>query len=345
MRAWRPSRRCSTMARTTSVPPIVREERREAGPDASIPFGSPRKAEAFRGSPWIGVSKPKLRGASPGSPPGAEAPWRFTCGSPIQAEACPGSPFGSLLSAEAASSSPFGSLLRPKPWQFSRSPAPAEAFASSPSVPRVRPKPWRFAFPEIPCQPQLVGSFGRNLVPAEAGRSSRFGSPSRPKPWRFTSEAPCRPKPIGFSGLGFPSEPKPFRFSFGGSVKPKLLVPPGCSTKLAGPCKSEGASPLRPHGGGFVSRPRRDVSNLRLRSDPKPFPAAAWSFVPRGDRPGHNWNLSWESESAKPNLPVDNKDNGGRIHPWRPTRLRGSADPALGRRFGCAQDASPDAAP
>jgi hypothetical protein len=58
--------------------PFVREERREAGPYASIPFGSPRKAEAFRGSPWIGVSKPKLRGASPGSPPGAEAPWRFT---------------------------------------------------------------------------------------------------------------------------------------------------------------------------------------------------------------------------------------------------------------------------
>ena len=78
VRAWRPSRRGSTMARTTSVPLIVREERREAGPYASIPFGSPRKAEAFRGSPWIGVSKPKLRGASPGSPPGAEAPWRFT---------------------------------------------------------------------------------------------------------------------------------------------------------------------------------------------------------------------------------------------------------------------------
>jgi hypothetical protein len=90
-----------------------------------------------------------------------------------------------------------------------------------------------------------------NSVSAEADRSFpagknvsrswhpfRFGCPSKPKPWRLASEAPCRPRPIGFYRSGSPSEPKLFRFSFGGSVKPKLLVPPGCSTKLADPCKS-----------------------------------------------------------------------------------------------------------
>jgi hypothetical protein len=43
-----------------------------------------------------------------------------------------------------------------------------------------------------------------------------------------------------FLRSGSPSEPKLSRFTFGGSVKPKLLVPPGCSTKLADLAKARG---------------------------------------------------------------------------------------------------------
>jgi hypothetical protein len=123
----------------------------------------------------FGVSKPKLHDTSPGSPPGAEAPWRFTCGSPFQAEACPGSPVGSLLLAEAAGSSPFGSLLRPKPWQFSRRLALAEAFASSP-----------FGSPR-PAE-ALAVHLSRNSVPAEAGRFFR----PKPRAGRSRSFVPVR---------------------------------------------------------------------------------------------------------------------------------------------------------
>ncbi len=172
-----------------------------------------------------------------GSPPGAEAPWRFTCGSPFRAEASPGSPVDPCFWPEpravhrsdhrrGRSPGDFpGVLRRPKPLHVPvGSPRPAEALA--------------------------VRLF-RNSVPAEAGRFFRprprsgrsrsfvpVGSPSKPKLWRFSPEAPCRPRPIGFSGSDPLGSRSSFRFSFGGPVKPKLLVPPGCSTKLAHPCKS-----------------------------------------------------------------------------------------------------------
>jgi hypothetical protein len=63
----------------------------------------------------------------------------------------------------------------------------------------------------LPVKAEALAARLRSAVPAEADRFLRSGSPS---------------------------EPKLFRFSFGGPVKPKPLVPPGCSTKLAGPCKS-----------------------------------------------------------------------------------------------------------
>jgi hypothetical protein len=63
----------------------------------------------------------------------------------------------------------------------------------------------------LPVKAEALAARLRSAVPAEADRFLRAGSPS---------------------------EPRLFRFSFGGPVKPKLLVPPGCTTKLAGPCKS-----------------------------------------------------------------------------------------------------------
>jgi hypothetical protein len=98
-------------------------------------------------------TKPKLRGASPGSPPGAEAPWRFTLGPcraearavlrwiPAQAETCAvlrWIPARAEASAVLLRKAPwpkprqlsFGSLHRPKPKQvacgFLRRPKPLQ---------------------------------------------------------------------------------------------------------------------------------------------------------------------------------------------------------------------------
>jgi hypothetical protein len=181
-------------------------------------------------------TKPKLRGASPGSPPGAEAPWRFTLGPcraearavlrwiPAQAETC------AVLLRKAPWPKPqqlsFGFPHRPKPKQVSFwIPAPAEAFAgfldrrsgrNPGGVPgsRLGPKPLPFT---VRCPASGRSPGGSPVRKARAGRSQSVfsgrkvfrpkpaifpvGSPSKPKLWRFASEAPCRPKPIGFSGV------------------------------------------------------------------------------------------------------------------------------------------------
>jgi hypothetical protein len=203
VRAWHPSRRCSTMARTTSVPPIVRNQRREAGPDASIPFGSPRKAEAFCGSPWIGGRsrgfatllpdprlEPKLRGGSPAAPRFKPklVPVRLLdpCFWPKpravhRSEHCCG---------RSPGNSP-GVLRRPKPLYVPvGSPRPAEAMAvrlSRNSVPaeagrlfRPRPRAGRsrsFVPVRIPVKAEAVAVLLRSAVPAEADRFLRFWIP------------------------------------------------------------------------------------------------------------------------------------------------------------------------
>jgi len=179
--------------------------------------------------------------------------------------------------AEAVRSSPGGLLLGPKPSAALRwIPVSAEAVAvflrivgstevsstllldlrsdrspgGSPGS-RLGPKPLPFTvrFPE---SGRSLGGSPARKVRVDRSRSVSsgrqecqpelapfpVGSSSKPKLWRLATEAPCRPRPVGFSGFGSPSEPKLFRFSFSGPVKPKLLVPPGFSTKLAGPCKS-----------------------------------------------------------------------------------------------------------
>ena len=156
VRAWRPSRRVRQWHERPGVPPIVRDERREAGPVASTPFGSPRKAEAFRGSPSDPRLEPKLRGGSPWIPASAEA---FAVLLRIAALAEASATF--LLDPCAGRSlcrfpgAPFG----PKPWRLSRIPAWAEALAVHRSVPRVRPKPWRFTCPEAPYRPKPICIF------------------------------------------------------------------------------------------------------------------------------------------------------------------------------------------
>lgn len=192
----------------------------------------------------------------------------------------------------------------------------------------------------LPAEALAVHLSGKS-VPAEADRffpagkhvgRSRHSSRLAPRQSRSSGGSPPKRR----AGRG--RSVSPVRIPFRAEALPVLLwrsreaEASGSTGLLDEACRSLqmlGASPLRPHGGGFVSRPRLDVSDLRLRSDPKPFPAAAWSLVPRGDQPGHNWNLSWETESSKPNLPVDNEDNGGRIRSSFAGRLRGSADPAL----------------
>jgi hypothetical protein len=120
-----------------------------------------------------------------------------------------------------------GSRLGPKPLPFTVRCSASGRSLGGPPVRKVRVGLSRSVFSgRQECQPKLA------LFPV--------GSPSKPKLWRFASEAPCRPKPIGLPGGGSPSGPKPVRFSFGGSVKPKLLVPPGCSTKLADLAKARG---------------------------------------------------------------------------------------------------------
>ena len=250
-----------------------------------------------------------------------------------------------------------GSLSRPKPRQFSwivgstevsptllwiavrtevlavlPDPGLGRSPCRSPFGSPLRPKPWRFTCPESPCRPKPIGIFRPARMSAEAGSlSGRL---------RVKAEAlaVCLPK----RRIGRSRSVSPVWAPFRAEALPVLLwrsreaEASGSTGLLDEACRSLqklGASPLRPHGGGFVSRPRLDVPDLRLRSDPKPFPAAAWPVVPRGDRPGHNWNLSWETESSKPNLPVDNEDNGGRIRPSFAGLLSGSPDPASSLRF------------
>jgi hypothetical protein len=255
---------------------------------------------------------------------------RSRCSSPVDRHldrSPPGSPEERCL-GRGLLISPFGSSFGPKPGDFPGS--------------RLGPKPLPFT---VRCSVSGRSRGGSPVRKTRSGRSRSVfsgrkacrpepaffpgGSPSKPKLWRFASEAPCRPRPIGFSGFGSPSKPKPFRFSFGGSVKPKLLVPPGCSTKLADLANAKG-KPVASAWRRLRQPPSPSClrSSLAVRSGA--FPAAAWSFVPRGVRPGHNWNLSRESESSKLNPPVDNKDNGGRIRPSCPLRLLGSARPCFG---------------
>ena len=151
-------------------------------------------------------------------------PPHFSFGEPFPAEAGPG--LQESRSSRSSGGSP-GSGLGPKPLPFTvRFPASGRGLGGSP-VRKLRAGRSRSVFSgRQECQPKLA--------------PFPVGSPSKPKPWRLASEARCRPKPIRFSGFGSPSEPKLFRFSFGGPVKPKLLVPPGCSTKLADLAKAKG---------------------------------------------------------------------------------------------------------
>jgi hypothetical protein len=132
---------------------------------------------------------------------------------------------------------PFGVRRDRGLWQVSRIPAWAEALAVHRSVPRVRPKPWRFTCPETPCRPKPIGLFRPARMSAEAGILSGW-LPVKAEALAARLRSAVSAEAGRFLRAGSPSEPKLFRFSFGGSVKPKLLVPPGCSTKLADPCKS-----------------------------------------------------------------------------------------------------------
>jgi hypothetical protein len=81
-----------------------------------------------------------------------------------------------------------GSRLGPKPLPFTvRFPESGRSLGGSP-VRKVRVCRSRSVFSgRQECQPELA--------------PFPVGSSSKPKLWRFASEAPCRPRPIGFSGL------------------------------------------------------------------------------------------------------------------------------------------------
>lgn len=134
--------------------------------------------------------------------------------------------------AEAFSSLLLDSCRDRSLWQVSRIPAWAEAIAVHRSVPRVRPKPWRFTCPESPCRPKPIGVFRPARMSAEAGSLPGW-LPVKAEALAARLRSAVPAEADRFLRAGSPFGPKPFRFSFGGSVKPKLLVPPGCSTKLA----------------------------------------------------------------------------------------------------------------
>lgn len=227
----------------------------------AVHLGSLPLAEASSSSPWI-IALAEAAAISPAGPlPGrslSDCPWIAALTEvsavfrwiTVWIEILPALLRKDVL-AEASSSvlldsipgrgrfrapgAPFG----PKPWRLSRIPAWAGALAVHRSVFRFRPKPWRFTCPESPCRPKPIGVFRPARMSAETGTLSGW-LPDKAEALavRLRSAVPAEAD-RSLRG-GSPSGPKPFRFTFGGSVKPKLLVPPGCSTKLAGPCKSEG---------------------------------------------------------------------------------------------------------
>jgi len=174
---------------------------------------------------------------------------------------------------------PLESLSRPKPVQVSRSAVAAEALAALPD-PGLGRSPCRSPFGSPRPAEALAVHLSGKPVPAEAdrcfpagksvsrnwhsfrlalrqsrsfgglppkrraGRSrsvSPVGSPSGPKSWRFTSEAPCQPKLIGFSGAGSPPRAEaPAVLLWQSREARRLLVPPGCSTKHANLAKAWG---------------------------------------------------------------------------------------------------------
>ena len=249
MRAWHPSRRCSTMARTTrrSTHCPGREARGRTLRFHPVRLSTKgRSLSRFTSDPRL---EPKLSGGSPWILALAEASaiLRWIA---ARAEAFRSPPMDRCLGRNRGSS-PGGSPLGPKPSQFSGGllfgpkpsaalrwiPVPAEAAAvhldrwfdrslvnapldrrsdrspggSPGSRPGPKPLPFTVRF-TVEAEALAVHLSGKS-VPAEADRffSGRkacrpkpaffpVGSPSKPKLWRLASEAPCRPRPIGFSG-------------------------------------------------------------------------------------------------------------------------------------------------
>jgi hypothetical protein len=181
---------------------------------------------------WIRVSKPKLLLASPGSPPGAEAPWRFTLG--LLWPRPPQFPGGSPSRPEPVRLS-RGSLFKPKSestlrWIAVSTEVSAAFRGFLPSTEVSSSSPWipvwtevrsvllrtdvlaeaassllwrafsgrsRFRSPEAPFEPKFW-RLSRIPAWAEALAVHRSAFRVRPKPYRFTCpESPCRPKPIG----------------------------------------------------------------------------------------------------------------------------------------------------
>jgi hypothetical protein len=264
VRAWHPSRRCSTMARTTRRPTHCpgREARgrtlrfhpvRLSTKGRSLSrFTLDRRLEAEASRRFTRI--PAWSRSSVAVHLGSllwPRPLQFSDGLLLRPK-----PFAALrwipVPAEAVAvllkdrcfdrslyNVPFGVPIGPKSFQVSRIPAWAEALAVHRSVPRVRPKPRRFTCPESPCRPKPIGIFRPARMSAEAGslpglapRQSRSlgGSPPKRRAGQSRSVSP----------VWIPLGPKPFQFSFGGPVKPELRVPPGCSTMLADLAKAKG---------------------------------------------------------------------------------------------------------
>lgn len=260
MRAWRPSRRCSTMARTTrrSTHCPEREARGRTLRFHPVRLSTKgRSLSRFTSDPRL---EPKLRGGSPWilALDEASAILRWIA---ARAEAFRSPPMDPCL-GRSRGSSPGGSLLGPKPSQFSGGllfgpkpsaalrwiPVPAEAAAvlldrwfdrslanapldrrsdrspgGSPGS-RLGPKPLPFTVRFTVEAEALAVHLSGKSVPAEADRYFPAGKNvsrswqsfrSAPRQSRSSgglpSEAPYRPKPVGFSGLG----PLPSRSSSG----------------------------------------------------------------------------------------------------------------------------------
>lgn len=182
-----------------------------------------------------------------------------------QAEAFPVH-LGSLLFGRSLKQFTVRKPVAAEALAVSRSSAPAKALAVHRSGRRIRQKPSRFAFSGIPCQPELVGLSGRNPVSAEADRCPSWIIAAAEALAILLRNA-VSAEADRFFRTGSPSRPEPRRFSiwqFRGARK--LQVPPGCLPKHAVLAKAWG-KPERPHGGGFVSRPRLHVPFLSLRSE------------------------------------------------------------------------------